>query len=305
MNVITKWHLEKLRTIRPEALPVIGAVFACFFWFIDSAVDTFIFEQYNLYLESLFMPDSSALWTRCQVMFLLMLFSLVAMVLLRRQSHITKKLSNYKSQLESIVEDRTNDLRRKNSQLENEIIERQKIESELEHLATIDPLTSIYNRRKFNEVLAYELRRDERYPSGLSFILCDLDNFKAINDDFGHNTGDEVLRLFAKLVNNCIRGTDTFARWGGEEFVLLLPEAGFETAIQIAEKIRQEVETTKFSKVDKVTVSFGVTQYLEGDSEESLFKRADRALYKAKENGRNRIEISPPLYVLLKALSGM
>lgn len=305
MNVITKWHIEKLKTIKPETLPVIGAVFACFFWFIDSAIDTFIFEQYHLYMESLFTPDSSALWTRFQVIFLLMLFSLVSMMLLRRQSQITRKLSNYKSQLESIVEDRTNDLQRKNSQLENEIIERRKIEAELEHLATIDPLTSIYNRRKFNEVLAYELRRDERYPAGLSFIVCDMDNFKAINDDYGHNTGDEVLKLFAELVSNCIRTTDTFARWGGEEFVLLLPEAGFETAIQIAEKIRQEVETTRFSKVDQVTVSFGVTQFLEGDTEDTLFKRADKALYKAKQNGRNRIEISPPLYVLLKALSGM
>jgi diguanylate cyclase (GGDEF)-like protein len=238
-------------------------------------------------------------------MFLLMLFSLVSMTLLRRQIQITSKLSTYKNHLELIVEERTKDLRVKNSQLECEIEEKQKIEAKLEYQARIDPLTSIYTRRKFNEVLSYELRRDERYPSGLSLILCDLDNFKAINDIYGHNTGDEVLKLFAKMVGDSIRGSDTFARWGGEEFVLLLPETGFETAIQIAEKIRQETENALFSKVGKITVSFGITQYLDGDSEDTIFKRADEALYKAKKNGRNRTEVNPPLHILLKALSGV
>jgi diguanylate cyclase (GGDEF)-like protein len=163
----------------------------------------------------------------------------------------------------------------------------------------------VYNRRKFNEVLSYELKRDERYPSGLSLILCDLDNFKAINDNFGHHTGDEVLRLFTAMARKSVRSTDTFARWGGEEFVLLLPETGFETAVEIAEKIRQETENTLLPEVGKITASFGVTQYLEGDTENSLFVRADEALYRAKENGRNKIETEPPLHVLLKALSGV
>lgn len=297
--------MKKLRTIRPASLPVIGIVFACSFWFIDSAIDTFIFVKYRLYAESLLEPTSIELWSRFQVVFLLMLFSLVSMALLRRQIQITKNLSAYKTRLEIIVEERTNGLTLKNSQLECEIKERQKIETELEHLAMIDPLTSIYNRRKFNEVLSYELRRDKRYPSGLSLILCDLDNFKKINDIYGHNTGDEVLKLFTEMIRRSIRSSDTFARWGGEEFVLLLPETGFETAIQIAEKIRQETENTLFSTAGKITVSFGITQYLDGDTEETLFKRADEALYKAKNNGRNRIEINPPLHILLKALSGM
>lgn len=305
MRILKQWHIDKLRTMRPESLPIIGIVFAYGFWLITSAIDTFVFEKYHLYVESLLGPNFIDLWSRSQVVFLLMLFSLVSMMLLRRQIKITNDISTYKNHLELIVEERTNNLRVKNSQLECEIEEKQEIEAELKRQARIDPLTSIYNRRKFNEVLSYELKRDERYPRGLSLLLCDLDNFKAINDNYGHNTGDEVLKSFARMVVDSIRVSDTFARWGGEEFVLLLPETGFETAIQIAEKIRQKTENTVFSKVAKITVSFGITQHLDGDSEDTLLKRADEALYKAKENGRNRTEINPPLHILLKILSGV
>lgn len=297
--------MSKLRRLRPDSLPVIGIILACGFWFAGSALDVFVFEKYRLYVESLLGPDAIDLWSRSQVIFLLILFSLASMLLLQRQRRITKKLNAYKNQLEIVVEERTNELRAKNSQLEREIEDKQKIEAKLKHLATIDSLTSIYNRRKFNEVLSYELRRDERYPSGLSLVICDLDNFKRINDTYGHNTGDEVLKSFASMVKDLIRNSDTFARWGGEEFVLLLPETGFETAMQIAEKIRQETENFLFSDTCTITASFGVTQFLEGDTETALINRADEALYKAKTNGRNRLELNPPLHVLLKALSGI
>lgn len=297
--------MSKLRRLRPDSLPVIGIILACGFWFAGSALDVFVFEKYRLYVESLLGPDAIDLWSRSQVIFLLILFSLASMLLLQRQRRITKKLNAYKNQLEIVVEERTNELRAKNSQLEREIEDKQKIEAKLKHLATIDSLTSIYNRRKFNEVLSYELRRDERYPGGLSLVICDLDNFKRINDTYGHNTGDEVLKSFASMVKDLIRNSDTFARWGGEEFVLLLPETGFETAMQIAEKIRQETENFLFSDTCTITASFGVTQFLEGDTETALINRADEALYKAKTNGRNRLELNPPLHVLLKALSGI
>ena len=297
--------MSKLRRLRPDSLPVIGIILACGFWFAGSALDVFVFEKYRLYVESLLGPDAIDLWSRSQVIFLLILFSLASMLLLQRQRRITKKLNAYKNQLEIVVEERTNELRAKNSQLEREIEDKQKIEAKLKHLATIDSLTSIYNRRKFNEVLSYELRRDERYPGGLSLVICDLDNFKRINDTYGHITGDEVLKSFASMVKDLIRNSDTFARWGGEEFVLLLPETGFETAMQIAEKIRQETENFLFSDTCTITASFGVTQFLEGDTETALINRADEALYKAKTNGRNRLELNPPLHVLLKALSGI
>lgn len=294
--------MNRLKTIRPESLPVIGSVFACLFWFADSAINTFVFEERRLFLESLLAPNMVELWSRGQVVFLLMAFSLLSMMLLRRQIEVTHQLHGYKNHLENIVDERTNTLKEKNLQLVLEIKERKKAQAELSRQATIDHLTCIPNRRKFNEVLSYELMRDERYKNGLSLILCDLDNFKSINDNFGHSAGDTVLKAFTKLVSRNIRAADIFARWGGEEFVLLLPETALDKALEIAEKLRAETENHKFPVVGSITSSFGVTEFLEGDNEATLIKRADEALYRAKENGRNLVEIHPPVHLYQQSL---
>jgi diguanylate cyclase (GGDEF)-like protein len=282
----------RLSTIRPESLPILGAVFSMIFWIADSAIDTYVFDNRSLFIESLLGPQNMELWSRIQVISLLMLFSLISAVLLRYQVKISLQLNDYKNRLEVIVDDRTRDLIAKNQQLETEISERRKIEAELEHQAAIDPLTSILNRRKFNDIFSYEVKRDERYKTNLSLILCDLDKFKKINDDFGHDGGDEVLISFARMISNAIRKSDVFARWGGEEFAILLPETDLEKAAQIASKLRLVTETTVVPQIGKITASFGVAEYHVGDDEETLLKRADRALYKAKENGRNRVEVS-------------
>lgn len=273
-------------------MPIIGATFSSIFWIADSAIDTYVFHNQHLFIESLLGPDSMVLWSRLQVIALLMLFSLIAMILLRHQVKIAQQLYQYKNRLELIVDDRTRDLIAKNHQLEVEISERKKAEEELEYLVSIDPLTSILNRRKFNEVLSYELNRDKRYENNLSLILCDLDKFKNVNDKFGHDGGDEVLIAFTRLISKTIRKSDIFARWGGEEFAILLPETTLEKASQIASKLRLVTETTMIPQIGRITSSFGVAELHEGDNEEALIKRADMALYKAKENGRNRVEVS-------------
>ena len=278
---------------------MVGLLFACIFWFVESAIDTFVFEQQRLYLENLLMPDTIELWMRCQIVFLIMSISLVAMFFMRRQYRITRQLENYKRELEDIVFERTSVLSLKNVMLEKEIMERLKIEADLLHLATIDPLTSIPNRRKFNEVLDYELRRDSRYDNNLSLILCDLDNFKYVNDEHGHNIGDNVLKDFVQLISDNIRITDIFARWGGEEFVLLLPETDMHTAIEMADKLRLTAEKYQHPTAGKVTASFGVTQFMKGDNETKFINRADDALYKAKKGGRNKVESHPPLQINL------
>ena len=283
-----------LKQLRPESIPVIGGVIACLFWFIDSAVDTYIFKTNHLYIETLLGPDNVEVCARCQVIVLLMTFSLIIMFMLRRHYRIRKQLHRYKCELERIVEHRTNALSLKNNVLKKEIKARQKIEKELVHLATIDPLTLIPNRRKFNDVLQYELTRDSRYKNKLSLIYCDLDHFKLINDGYGHKIGDDALKEFAELVCSNIRKTDIFARWGGEEFVLLLPETDISTALHTAEKLRMKTEEYDFSHVETMTVSFGVTQFIDGDDETTFIKRADDALYMAKKNGRNRVEVLPP-----------
>ncbi len=282
----------RLLTIRPESMPIIGAVFSVVFWVSDSIIDTYVFNDRNLFIESLLGPDSMELTSRLEVIALLMLFSLIAMILLSHHVEIANQLNRYKNRLERLVDERTRDLVEKNKQLEIEIYERRKVEAELEYQASIDPLTSILNRRKFNNVLSYELNREERYRSGLSLIICDLDRFKNINDKFGHDGGDQALVAFTHLISNAIRKSDIFARWGGEEFVLLLPKTRLEEAMQIASKLRLITEATMIPHVGRITTSFGVSEYQPGDNKESFIKRADMALYKAKENGRNRVEVA-------------
>ena len=283
--------MSLIKTLRPETIPVIGLVFVLIFWLIDAAVDTYIFGHSSMYIESLFAPKGMDLWARCLVTALLLTFSFLLMFVYRKHLNAAQQLSTYKKHLEHIVNERTSDLKIKNEQLHNEIVERQKAEAKLEYLATVDSLTSIYNRRKFNEILSYELKRNERHNKGLSLIICDLDNFKIINDNFGHDAGDEVLIMFTKMITGAIRKSDIFARWGGEEFVLLLPETSLETATRIAGKLRLLTDTTMIPQIGRITSSFGVTQHQTNDNEISFIKRADQALYKAKENGRNRVEV--------------
>ena len=294
-----KLHFNHLKTFRPGSLPVIGSVLACLFWFVDSAIDTFIFEQQRLYVENLLRPETFELWMRFQIVFLIMSLSILTMFMMSRQRKISKQLETYKRELENVVIERTSNLSIENAILEKEIMERLKVEADLMHLATIDPLTSISNRRKFNEVLDYELQRDARYENDLSLILCDLDHFKHINDKYGHNIGDEVLKEFTQLVSKNIRQTDVFARWGGEEFVLLLPESDISTAIEMAKKLRIATEKHQFTDVGKITASFGVTQLMKDDDEKNFINRADEALYIAKDNGRNKVESLPSLQISL------
>ncbi len=256
-------------------------------------------------MESLLNPEAVELWSRCQVILLLMAFSLLAMLLLRRYRKTRAQLHKFKHKLKKVVDERMDDLSTKNTMLEAEIKHHQKIEAELAHLATIDPLTLISNRRKFDDMLHYELNRDSRYHNDLSLIFCDLDNFKSINDVHGHKVGDDVLKEFSCLVSRHIRKADTFSRWGGEEFVILLPETNLARTAKIAEKLRMEIEQYQFPHVAKVTASFGVTQFIDGDNETTFIHRADKALYKSKQNGRNRVEVLPSSNLSLEVFSGI
>ncbi|AXH09689.1 hypothetical protein CP960_09545 [Malaciobacter halophilus] len=160
----------------------------------------------------------------------------------------------------------------------------------LEYQASHDLLTGLFNRQKFHEIFGKEIRRDKRYENDLSLILFDIDFFKNFNDEFGHNIGDEVLKFIANIVTKSVREHDTVVRWGGEEFLVLLPETNIQGAIKVAEKIRLAIEDFKSDEIPKsITASFGVTTLHEGDNEEEFIKKADMALYKAKKEGRNRV----------------
>lgn len=162
-----------------------------------------------------------------------------------------------------------------------------KIEREkLEKLASIDLLTSIYNRRKFEELFDREYKRSKRYKSELSIIFFDIDYFKKINDTYGHDVGDVILKEVSSTITKNLRETDIFARWGGEEFIILLPETNSNKAFEVAENIRIAILNTNFKDVKRVTISLGITQ-LKQELQKSFLKRADQALYKAKNEGRN------------------
>ncbi|MEW6765084.1 MAG: diguanylate cyclase [Pseudomonadota bacterium] len=160
---------------------------------------------------------------------------------------------------------------------------------EVTRASETDPLTGIANRAKFNMVLQREYDRARRYGTPLSLVLLDIDHFKQINDTQGHLSGDEVLRELTRLIRHNLRSSDHFARWGGEEFVILSPESA-PLALELAEKLRKLIAEHHFEPVGSVTCSFGVTQCNDNDTLDLCLTRADEALYRAKAHGRNRVE---------------
>ncbi|MDO9265599.1 MAG: diguanylate cyclase [Sulfurimonas sp.] len=157
----------------------------------------------------------------------------------------------------------------------------------LKKMATTDNLTGIYNRHKFEEMFEIEIDRVLRYESPLSMIMVDIDYFKRVNDTFGHDVGDYVIKNIVDVVKKKIRNIDIFVRWGGEEFIILCPETDSLSAAILAEKLRSAIEKTTLDKVGNITCSFGVTSYVKKDSKNSFIKRLDSALYRAKDEGRN------------------
>jgi diguanylate cyclase (GGDEF)-like protein len=170
----------------------------------------------------------------------------------------------------------------------------QELAREMEFQATTDTLTGLFNRLKFNQTLAMEIQRSKRYQTGFSLILFDIDHFKYVNDVYGHQVGDSVLIEISRIVSHQMRATDLLARWGGEEFVILILEPDQQMAQQVAEKLRIAIGQFVFPVVGAVTCSFGIAGYVAGDTAETLIARSDSALYEAKRNGRNRVEVAPP-----------
>jgi diguanylate cyclase (GGDEF)-like protein len=166
-----------------------------------------------------------------------------------------------------------------------------RLRSELEHLATHDPLTGILTRRALLDRCALELARCLRHDRSMALLMLDLDHFKAVNDQHGHLVGDHVILNFVARTSGLLRQIDSFGRFGGEEFIVLLPETNPSDAMVVAERIRAAVATP--SELPAYTVSIGVTTRSYGDTTvDELLARADKALYQAKANGRNRVEIA-------------
>ncbi|GAV24566.1 REC domain-containing diguanylate cyclase [Carboxydothermus islandicus] len=173
-----------------------------------------------------------------------------------------------------------------------DLTERKKLEEQLYRLSITDYLTQAYNRRYFTEMLEREIERAKRTKMPFALIMLDIDHFKNVNDRFGHAAGDLVLKSLVNLIKNRIRQTDCLARWGGEEFVILLPDTPVEKAAGLAEELREQLSMLEIPGVGRVTASFGVTGYCPGDTLDTLLMRADQMLYAAKASGRNCVRFS-------------
>ncbi len=164
-------------------------------------------------------------------------------------------------------------------------------QQKIKHLSTTDSLTNLYNRHKINETLHHQLKEAEKSDTPFGVVIIDIDFFKQVNDTHGHQVGDTTLQTFAEILRRNNRSdSDIIGRWGGEEFILILPGTSLHDSVQLARRLREVIQKHNFPVIGTKTASFGVAAYRRGDSVQSLIRRADDALYKAKNGGRNRVE---------------
>jgi diguanylate cyclase (GGDEF)-like protein len=209
-----------------------------------------------------------------------------------RQQEQLRAVSRELREKSMLLEEQARHLRILNTDLAHVVETRKVLEVELRILATTDPLTGVYNRRRFLELGDYEYLREARNRRGLSLLALDIDHFKKVNDTHGHGIGDETLVRFVQACSTCLRAMDTLGRIGGEEFAVLLPETALADACEVAERMRATVEDCAMNAPQgtfQVTVSIGVAQIQEGETFESMMARADLHLYGAKHSGRNRV----------------
>ena len=164
---------------------------------------------------------------------------------------------------------------------------------EIREISITDHLTGAFTRRHLDAVLATEISRAARSGHDLAVVLCDIDRFKSVNDRFGHAAGDRLLVEFVKLLKGSIRKMDILGRWGGEEFLVVLPDIDLAGAVAAAEKLRGAVAAGEFDGIGRCSASFGVAVLRPGETAEHLVERADRGLYAAKAGGRNRVDAGP------------
>ncbi|WP_345979599.1 sensor domain-containing diguanylate cyclase [Sulfurimonas sp. HSL3-2] len=188
------------------------------------------------------------------------------------------------------LEETKQQLRNINKAMKNKVDELYSMTNSLEEKANKDNLTGIGNRDSFEDIFSFEIQKAKENDSLLSLMVFDIDNFKLINDTFGHQAGDNILVEITSIISHNMKTSDIFARWGGEEFVILMPNTKLEDAYTVAQKLRELIASHDFNYNDKITASFGVAQFNAEDTKNTLFEKADEALYLAKKHGRNRVE---------------
>ncbi len=235
-----------------------------------------LYNLYNIKLKNLII--TSAILT-----FLLLILS----YLLSR--YIKNSFRTYQEKVNS----KTLELSELNETLEDRVIQRtdelKQATDELKALATTDSLTNIHNRYSIMNILDVEVDRAKRHKTSLSVFMYDLDHFKRVNDTHGHKVGDDVLYTLTKVVKQSLRDIDIVGRYGGEEFLVIMPSTSLSDAVDVAQRICNTISNHKFKTVDQVTISIGLVELRSDESMDMLFTRADKLLYKSKDSGRNRV----------------
>ena len=218
---------------------------------------------------------------------LIMLLSLIA------SFYISRKLKNRFIQYEKNITSKNEELNTLNNTLEYKVEQRtnelEKMKNDLEKLATTDVLTQIHNRYSIMNILNNEMHRSKRYNTPLSLIIFDIDFFKKVNDTYGHDVGDKTLFSLSQLVQKNLREIDQVGRYGGEEFLIVLPNTTLNEAKVFTNRLRKDVEIYPFEIVGSITISLGLVEFQHNETLNELFKRADNLLYKSKGNGRNKV----------------
>jgi diguanylate cyclase (GGDEF)-like protein len=297
--IVTDYFMPKLNGIEliqkiKEIHPYIASILVTGVGSEQTVVEAFTKGHVNSYLSKPFNNDELLRIIRLAV----------------KEQEIKRKEDTFYEELKSQIKDATKELNKKNEALETEekktkelyqkVKEEQKIIKRtnklLEKLSITDGLTGLYNHRYFQKRIKEEFIRAKRYGLPLSCVMMDLDDFKNLNDTYGHQAGDSVLIEFSRILSNSIRNIDFAARYGGEEFVAIIPQVDIGGAANVAERFRKNIESHNFpgsGKPLRITASIGLASYPAGDikNEMELLKAADTALYRAKNTGKNRVVV--------------
>ncbi|MDH5629422.1 MAG: GGDEF domain-containing protein [Gammaproteobacteria bacterium] len=253
------------------------------FWLVDSTISYFIFHKNISFADNLFFPDFGSLLTRIIVVIIIFVLAFIIKRLLAQNQALSSQIKNY--QKEIFVKDSDNLDIKKASKTKS-------YTSDLKKLTNIDPVTLLFNKHKFKEILKYAIEVESTKQSGLSVILCAIDQFEHLSKTLSANEKNQFLLFFATLISHSVRKSDIVARWSDDEFILLIPDTQSNTTKEIAELLRKRIEISAFFGDKSITSSFGVTYFISGDNSLNIIKRAADALYRAKSNGNNSVELT-------------
>lgn len=290
---------EKVREFKPEVVIIYDCILRKGFWGNDINLELTPFDKFpstaGFFSEGeLFGVKAGIIHNECTFMLIAMREGQGVEIEEFEEEEITasKEVSMLK-RMATFIEKTTSSLNSAYQQLSMLNRQLQTVNVRLSYMALTDELTQLFNRREIEQRIHNAFVNAKLKGSTVALIMVDIDFFKKVNDTYGHATGDMVLREVARIIHNQVNedNDEAAGRWGGEEFIVLLPGYDSEGAKKIAERLRREVEEHEFTGVGQRTVSVGVTSAKIGENEEDVFIRADNALYKAKESGRNRVEV--------------